>query len=809
MSLDIVEIALDNMTDFNDFEKLASEIMRDEGYPEIIPLGGKSDLGRDAIEERFLRCDSKILTVFQYTLQLNISLKIKETIEKLAEADISFGELVIVTPRKISTQRQDDLIDHARRKFGVNLRIFERKTLVNRLSNYDNGIFNRHFPNIEQQLLEIKTNFNSLVSEQESELETSLLRAAISLTFNRDSEKARNSIFDQLTLSIVLDHYPDFLNKTGVFEKLSEIISLNKPSNQQLVVSLQRLHSNGFISYLKDSIRPTKLAINTRKAIMVEVNEATNSLISDIVGKVTDLYEGSLKNDDENILIRNAKNTLMQYFRLYGLELSHNFLHENKNASLFFDTPDIIFKEANQNLTPKLGTALMNAIGDLFAHPPIDHINTLAHWSLAFIGIQIMNLDPMLHELEKSCFSKKTFILDTDFVLDCIVLENPKNSIYLQLVNDLLNIGCTVIIPDAVITECITHAEISNRTFSYFSDSLFGYDASFVEEMVWNAFVKGYYYSNRDKNSPARSSYANYLSNYYDKKRPGAYFNDVISNILPEKLVIKNPTTLLSNEIPEKELKEFQKQILGLMSQTKKDFYRSEQERQDLAETDARFFLTALYLNRDDDKHTTNDMIFGGLFYILTTSTKHIKAALRAGIKDVVTVQPQSIISILEVIGISSGEPAEIISLFENPFLIRAVMESKDEVKKLVESGLDLRDKSLVRLRWDLDDIFHAKLALIDQLDSLTVSAEESDMANSGEDEYLKLIGDAIGRGYKLNPVIRSLFDRLRAAELNAVKKEVEINQLKTDFETIETKFEEFGKRKQRFLRRFARRGKD
>ncbi len=35
MSVDIVEIAFDNMTVHQQFEKLASEVMRDEGYPNI------------------------------------------------------------------------------------------------------------------------------------------------------------------------------------------------------------------------------------------------------------------------------------------------------------------------------------------------------------------------------------------------------------------------------------------------------------------------------------------------------------------------------------------------------------------------------------------------------------------------------------------------------------------------------------------------------------------------------------------------------------------------------------------------------
>ena len=48
MSLDIIEYALDNLTDWALFEKLACEILRFEGFPDIKPLGGSKDLGLDA-----------------------------------------------------------------------------------------------------------------------------------------------------------------------------------------------------------------------------------------------------------------------------------------------------------------------------------------------------------------------------------------------------------------------------------------------------------------------------------------------------------------------------------------------------------------------------------------------------------------------------------------------------------------------------------------------------------------------------------------------------------------------------------------
>lgn len=83
MSVDIVEIALDKITDHRQFEKLASEIMRDEGYPNIKPLGGVADSGQDAVQESFFLSEGRNRVVFQYTLQECLVGKIDETVNKL------------------------------------------------------------------------------------------------------------------------------------------------------------------------------------------------------------------------------------------------------------------------------------------------------------------------------------------------------------------------------------------------------------------------------------------------------------------------------------------------------------------------------------------------------------------------------------------------------------------------------------------------------------------------------------------------------------------------------------------------------
>ena len=110
---------------------------------------------QDAASERFFDQVDSQRTIFQYTLQQYLPGKVTTTIEKLRANDIDFFELVVVTPHSVSSETQTKMQRTARSDHGVRLDIFDRKTLLSRLADLENGIFHRHFPNIKGQLEDI------------------------------------------------------------------------------------------------------------------------------------------------------------------------------------------------------------------------------------------------------------------------------------------------------------------------------------------------------------------------------------------------------------------------------------------------------------------------------------------------------------------------------------------------------------------------------------------------------------------------------------------------------------------------------
>ena len=203
MSFDAIELALGHMTDFVAFERLATEVMYLEGWQDIKPLGGRGDLGQDAVSERFFELSGVQRTVFQYTLQQYLPEKVTATIEKLQDNKIGFVELIVVTPNSISSERQIKMKRAARTDYGVALDIYDRNTIVSRLADLENGLFHRHFPDIRAQIEDI-TRSGDRLATPETHTQRILLQVSLALTFRAGAPRVRKSLFDHFVLAVIV-----------------------------------------------------------------------------------------------------------------------------------------------------------------------------------------------------------------------------------------------------------------------------------------------------------------------------------------------------------------------------------------------------------------------------------------------------------------------------------------------------------------------------------------------------------------------------------------------------------------------------
>ena len=781
--MDIVEIALDYYTDFKNFERLAIEIMTLEGFGTIRPIGGIDDEGVDAEVVKYYANETQRI-IFQFTIQKNLTSKITDTINKLKVKKIDFQQLIVVTKHQINNVQKHKR--DARIKHGVNLEIFEKDTFIKHLS-ADNGILLRYFPDLKSQLTSKLFEKRSLFTPtSNTELEISLLKCSLLYTFNPKSEGTRKEIFVHTILGLLVSEQKP-LTKATIIEDFKKFFGKEIFSNE-LDAVLARLKKDGLINISEDRIEPSKHAIEKIEGNLSKINSSTRALIEDIVDRVKEIFHDRLDTRNEQLITFNIKQSLSAYFRMYGVEYSEGSFLIGRGFG------EDLIALAKKGISEKLGDAVVYALGEIVNAPTPDQVETLASWAKAFVGLQIMGLDPKLSEFQVTTLSHKTFILDTDFVLDCIVPDNKLSAIFLKLIDKLHKLRCKIIIPEETISEVIFHAQRAHGVYQYFKNIFCNVDSNVVEEKIQNVFVKGYYNAVlTGRIDSSETSFKNYLANYYDPESSFEFCKELLISVFSETMSIKGIATVMSSSLPFEQLEELIKIIFEETKDTVKGGYRTEEENREVATTDARLFLTTYYLNHD--KNNSGRKILGGSHYLVTSSNRTYRCAKKMGLAANVISKPNTLINLLDQIGVFMSSASEIVNLFENPYLIDAVNGSWEDIKAITETGVSLIGKNIVRLRWDLDveiKDFIASQNRMDENESITEAKKVQD--------YIAFIRIIKSKGYLLTPEIDLL-------ETKVSDLEAEVKNTSQMQEKLQTEIEKFGKRRQQYFDRI--RGKN
>ena len=545
----------------------------------------------------------------------------------------------------------------------------------------------------------------------------------------------------------------------------------------------------------------TPLAVQSISGRTIRADEGTESLAGDVLQMVATIVERELSLDEGQQVMRNAREILVGLYRLYGLDLASQAFGNSPRTGVPLDPSEELAGIARRNLSEDIAEVLLNVISGILHDPSDDQAATLVNWSLAYLGMQVMNLDPAMRELQQVRFANKIFLLDTDFVLDCIVREHPRSSLCVALIENLVRLGCRVIIPRSCIDECVKHAAISPRTYHFFGSKLLSMSEFLVDIRVWNVFVAGYYYGRVKGMVSSETSYDRYLENYSDRSSPLAFFTRVVRDRLPEEVAITEVDTLLVEELDEKMVSSLTSSLATVTSKRKKSEYRSPEQIEDLARTDARLFLAALQLSKESAR---TESLLGGCCYVVTSSSKYVQCAEATGLRDVVTSRPEALLALLEVIGGFTVSPEEYLWLFENPLVAGAVEQVWPDVEVMLDSGIELRDRSLARLKWDLDRGIHDRITALVEADADVEGEREGGVPGGGDKEFTELIKAAGGRGYGRIPELDVFLQELEETEARAESLQEAYDELLQRHERLEEQITYFGKRKQRYLRRIA-----
>ena len=127
MASKLTEMQLEQVTDYLGFESFCSDLMIRCGYPNIEPLGGFKDKGRDAIH---INRTEDVVTLFSYTVRADWKKKLYEDLEKIKKHGHECDEVVFVSNQNITSLNRDRAKSDVKEKYGWDLEVYSLKRVA-------------------------------------------------------------------------------------------------------------------------------------------------------------------------------------------------------------------------------------------------------------------------------------------------------------------------------------------------------------------------------------------------------------------------------------------------------------------------------------------------------------------------------------------------------------------------------------------------------------------------------------------------------------------------------------------------------
>lgn len=167
--------ALDCSTEPRTFERLCVDLLRREGYHEIIPGGGVRDHGRDAeIRSWEGHNEAKIRVAFQFSMEKAWEKKIRRDTPTIMQHCKTAKILVFVTSQGVSGEKKDKLHAEFKQLYGLELCFFDREWLRHRLEEVHQDLAKKYLEidNLPETVChaEVLIDLHGLDNESEKEI---------------------------------------------------------------------------------------------------------------------------------------------------------------------------------------------------------------------------------------------------------------------------------------------------------------------------------------------------------------------------------------------------------------------------------------------------------------------------------------------------------------------------------------------------------------------------------------------------------------------------------------------------------------
>lgn len=337
--------------------------------------------------------------------------------------------------------------------------------------------------------------------------------------FKRESEVYRQDLQEN-----VIEYAICLSNNKGIdFQELSQIIK-NKigvkfPSDLLIQKILKRCLEKG-----KVVVKNSKFFLSKERYNLIEgIKRNRLKTLEKLEKEIIRIFYKNYPNfpEDQKNLILDLTYKIFSRICISNIKIVRSILSSEFVVSESEITPiSVLFEESLKKFGIKdkeFDYALRKTIQELFMN--IEFSDVLIFLIENYLYIELLNLDPELHMIEKELLHKRVLILDTNVLISLLIKSDCSHEITISLVNLMKELGVCLVYTERSKKELINTLEAADVKYKELSSKI---KREIILRNVRNVYISDFY-SERSKNPSLtwegyyltlKNTFENRLSNY-------------------------------------------------------------------------------------------------------------------------------------------------------------------------------------------------------------------------------------------------------------------------------------------------------
>lgn len=776
VSRDLIADAIAAPIDWGVLERLAHDILVADDFPTLRQIGGRGDHGMDSVEESFYNAEKKVVTVVQVTSDKAQRAKVKNTLTKLEKYGIAPKKLVFLTRHPVSAEIRREM-NAAADDEGITLDVRDASYLVGQLSKPPCVLYQRYFGTTASQLDAIFDRPDPLHAAN-GRLQHALLATLGAYVLSPHARLARSTLFDKTVLAS-LAAQDGKSTRRQLIASVQALMPGETVDQHRFDASITRLTANGECEMEGDAIACSAPTLEKCLHATKAAENGFKNLLNHIVSACRDL---KLDDAQHGYLERNLRRAILQLLRATGP------LKEEDDGQIAMaqETPDEVLTLLHKDLPPETARVSVVAFSAFIADPA--SASTLAPLVRSYAALAIRNIDPAGRRWQQVALARSCIALDTDAILFVLIEELPEHRAITSSLASLQHEGVELLVSDHVINEAISHLSRASKTFHRFADRLLRFPPTTVDNHVWHAVVRGYYYAKR---AGYANEFKSYCNKYFNEAEPRQY----VEYLLSKRLALKNERL---DEAPNGALDDLyaiQTAVLQYREKSRrKAVFRDPAEMANRVREDVCMALTLA-------ARASSSVGAAARGYVASSDRAFRTMENHEAWKPRQPVHMWTL-ALHELAAFTCGASAsddESVKILFSPVTAAAADLMNADIGKLTAIGVDLKDIPLDRLDWDLR---HKLRGELDSMESAVVSAE-TDADPASANAVLSVLRTVVDQGYPVVAPVATLVKDFDSAKISLDAERIRREQLEEQLRALvaETRKQTTSKTRAKFNR--------